>query len=108
MKALIFPILLFVIAACGSTKSEKIDSGSVPKPENRLEGVVHLTEECGVSVNVTQGDVLRTYSPVFLDERYRVEGMRLRFTVNPTSGKPPKDCPNYIVAEFSDVTPLRS
>ena len=108
MKALIFPVLLFTAFACGNAKHSKTDSGSAPKPENRMEGVVHLTEECGVGVNVTQGDVLRTYSPVFLDERYRVEGMRLRFTVTPASGKPPKDCPNYIVAEFTDVTPLRS
>lgn len=108
MKALLFPVLLVAMTACRSTKAEKVDSGSAPKPENRFEGVVHLTEDCGVSINVTQGDVLKTYSPVFLDERYRVEGLRLRFTVDPTSGKPPKACPNFIVAEFSDVTPLRS
>ena len=113
-RKLFFNLSVAMLAlAAGSCRPVKdaeppyVDHGSAPSEAERVSGTVTFSEECGYSIQVVQGDVLRTYFPVNLDDKYKVDGMRVKFAFEQVNEKPPKECPDLIVISVSDFTPLR-
>jgi len=105
----VFFVLLVVVAlqACRTPKDVPVvDNGSEPVTE-RLAGTVISSPECGFYITVIQGDVLRSYFAVNLEDKFKVDGMKVKFAWKKAKVEPPKDCPDLIVVSVSDVTPLR-
>lgn len=88
-------------------KEEAIDHGSAPVNLDHISGTVRVTDDCGAYLEVIQGDVAHSYYPVNLDERFQIDGMRLKFAFEVSKTKPPVACPNFEPITISDVTPLR-
>lgn len=117
LKYVVLGMALFAVAgtleSCRTPKNveengkETVDHGSEPVNLDHISGTVRLTDDCGAYLEVIQGDVAHSYYPVNLDERFRVEGMRLKFAFEISKTKPPVACPNFEPITISDVTPLR-
>lgn len=104
-------LLVLILLMTGSCKlmkhKEPVDNGSAPTTVKRTVGTVRSTEDCGFYIEVIVGDLAHSYSPVNLDAKFQVDGMRLKFAWEVSKTKPPKDCPNFEPVTVSDVTPLR-
>jgi hypothetical protein len=98
---LLIPVLLM---SCRTTK--QVDNGSGTEPMRTI-GTVRATEDCGYYIEVVVGDVAHSLSPVNLDARFQVDGMRLKFAYEDSKTKPPVSCPNFEPVTLDDVTPLR-
>lgn len=99
---------LLLVGSCKTMKEkETVDNGSAPNTEKRTLGTVRNTDDCGFYIEVFVGDLAHSYYPVNLDEKYKVDGMRLKFAWKAAKAKPPKDCPNFEPIEVSDVTAIR-
>ncbi len=84
-----------------------VDHGSAPSTSDKLIGVVRNDAGCGYVIDVTQGDVMKSYYPVNLDEKYKKDGMRLKFAWDKAPQEMTGDCSYLIPATISDVTPMR-
>jgi|GEM_PF-2120583 len=109
-----FPLMLLALLisfqSCRTMKDkdpQPVDNGSAPTEVERISGTVKFTDECSYYIDVIQGDVMRSYKPVNLEEKYQVPGMRLKFAYVSANMESPKLCGNMIMISVSDVTPLR-
>lgn len=57
-----------------------------------VDGIVKVSPECGAYVRVTKGDVMISYLVVNLPDKYRSEGLRLRFNYEEVMAKLPAGC----------------
>lgn len=76
---------------------------------NRLVGIVHVSEEgCPVEIEakMNSGEMLALY-PIDLEDKYKVEGMRIRFTYAVSRAPQPDGCSADMTVSLSDVTRLR-
>lgn len=71
------------------SKTQPVDGGmDLPF----VEGIVKISPECGAYVRVTKGDVMISYLVVNLPDKYRSEGLRLRFNYEEVMAKLPAGC----------------
>lgn len=76
---------------------------------NRLVGIVHISEEgCPVEIEakMNSGEMMALY-PIDLEDKYKVEGMRIRFTYAASKAPQPAGCSAKMTISLSDVTRLR-
>jgi hypothetical protein len=73
-----------------NTGKEQPVDGGVDLPI--VEGIVKMSPECGAYVRVTKGDVMISYLVVNLPDKYRSEGLRLRFSYEDVMAKLPAGC----------------
>lgn len=111
MKLAFFSLLF--VCACGVKKDSKGDDQTdwtveTPPVMERIIGTVHTSEtECPVFIEaIEKGDTFTLY-PINLDDRFKVDGMRLKFAYHAVKAPQPSTCNTNIAAELSDVTPLR-
>ncbi len=113
-------ILIIALLVTGSamyscrTQKEVVENVEQPQPvetensdEERLVGVIDITEECGAVIRVVQGDVERSYIPVNLEEKYKKDDMKVRFSYVPANVKQTGDCVFYTPITITDITFLR-
>jgi hypothetical protein len=109
MKSLVVFMLLRSCALHKSTSEEIVESESLEvKIENyRIVGIVVTSDECPVYIDATEdGNSIRIF-PINLDERFKVNGMRLKFDYKEVTEKIPLNCTADKVVELNDVTPVR-
>lgn len=111
MKLALFSLLF--ICACGVKKNAKSENDTDWTVETqpvmeRIIGTVHTSEtECPVYIEaIEKEDTFKIY-PINLDERFKVDGMRLKFAYHAVKAPQPASCNTNIAAELIDVTPLR-
>lgn len=79
MKAILFIAVLFAALACGTTKSIA-DETPATRSENRIIGIVHLNQEpCGTVIIADNEGTEEIFIPQNLEEKFAVEGMKLKF-----------------------------
>jgi len=101
-------LLVIALQACRTTKETPVtDNGSSPSEVERVVGTVEKSEDCGFYITVIQGDVMRSYFPVGFEDKYKVEGMKLKFAHQPAKAKMPQACHDFIPVYISEVTPVR-
>ena len=90
MKLLVGILSMIVLFSCGTTQSieggeEVMDEAQVQKVE-RVLGVVHLNlNKCAVLIEISEGDETVYLAPTNLEDKFRVEGMKLKFDYIPTT-----------------------
>lgn len=104
----LFFLLAISLQACKPVEEAVVvDHGSAPSTSERLIGTVRNDSGCGYVIDVTQGDVMKSYYPVNLEDKYKKEGMRLKFAWSKSLNEMTGDCSYLIPIEISDVTPMR-
>lgn len=102
---LMFSLLL---GSCKPVKEAgQVDHGSGSGAAERVIGTVRATEDCGYYIEYLVGDVSHSLGPVNLEEKFQVDGMRIKFAYEASGTKPPRNCPNFEPVTVNDVTPLR-
>jgi len=85
------------------------EEDSITSPENyRVIGLVHVSEtECPlyIEAKLTNGAV--NMYPMNLDEKYKREGMKIKFAYELSRGAQPENCELDMVVSVSDVTLMR-
>jgi hypothetical protein len=125
MKALFISSLLFLLVACSTQKEITVNTESVNPTLSsatetvqdtlyannnimRVIGTVRTTENgclTYIDAKTISGNV--TMYPVNLDDRFKKEGIFIRFTYTPSRAMQPKDCDCNQVVSVHDVTRLR-
>jgi hypothetical protein len=101
-------MILLAVSSCKTPQTAQVvDNGSAPSESDRTVGTIRNTDDCGYYIEVFVGDVSHSYSPVNLDAKFQVDGMRIKFAYQVSATKPPQNCPNFEPVSVSDVTPLR-
>jgi hypothetical protein len=120
MKSAFFLFFLAAVAAGCRTPRETGDpAGDVAAEEvrgndgtsaetNTVKGKVKLEEGCGVIIQVTYGDVRKRYYPLNLEDRFKVDGLTLKFsfTAAPDGSGAPA-CEAVIPVYVSEVAAYR-
>jgi hypothetical protein len=122
MRIINVALLLFACAAfmsCGNrmkqvaevqeTTSEQDVLPSVKPPANNLltfVGVIDYDDACGHIIRVTMDDKEITFAPLNLEEVYKKQGMRVRFSLNPALDES-KKCATHYRITLDRITPLR-
>ena len=123
MKALLISSVFFLLLACGTQKEVIVNTDSNSQIESnqaidntitntsdtlRIIGTVRTTSKgCLVYIDAqTNSRSIKMY-PVNLDDRFKKEGMFIRFTYALSRGMQPKGCECNQIVSVSDVTRLR-
>lgn len=118
MKYFLYAIVFFGLISCGTKKNQTTETAeSIPPPPQteeitnnyRIVGTVHVPEEgCPFYIDAQMKDkkIVKMY-PVNLDERFRKEGMRLKFDFKRSRAPQPEGCDAEMTVSVVDVTPLR-
>jgi len=116
MRTLVVVACLLLVS-CGNRKSVSADAGveetevSTETTETgaaRVVGVVHISEEgCLVTVAMTEGDKTLNCYPVNIEDKYKVEGMVLKFFYEESRAQQPENCDVDLVISISDVAVMR-
>lgn len=97
-----------IIHACGTAKSE-VTAPVVFTAEKQLRVVGTVVKEngtCALYISILQDATQLKIVPANLDERFQVNGMRLRFDYTTVTAKEKSSCPyQWVVLE--EVSPLR-
>ena len=102
MKKYSYLLILAVLSACATP--QQAESGI--RSENRIIGIVELRQEdCGVVILANTEEKEEVFLPDNLDEKYRVEGMKLKFYYTRTGNAKGKCKAVPVVLE--DVTIMR-
>lgn len=75
--------------------------------EERVVGIVHKSDECGFYIESTSEEKKVLYMPENLEEKFRVEGMKLKFGFKPSQTKLSKSCSDFKPVLLSEVDAVR-
>jgi len=101
-----------ILVACREpkimTEEEDVEAEQLIPTEERNEiltirGTVKLNPECGATIRVIQGDLLKYYHPVNLPEEFIVEGIKLEMESREIMAKMPAGCEYMIPVSVSNV-----
>jgi hypothetical protein len=111
MKTLVLTLAVTSLFACKTTK-EVVKTEESPMQEEsatiRTLGTVHLQSQgCDVVVEVEENGVKKTFFPFGIEEKFKVEGLRLKFVYTLSRAPQPKDCKCDHVVVLSDVSAVR-
>lgn len=104
MKPIVPFLLSLLLFACGASKNAGLQADPT---EERLTGTVHIQSTCGALIEAKIGKEKVTIFPNNLDEKYQVEGMKLKFYFRNSSIPVPANCPAQARGNVEEVTPLR-
>ena len=110
MKFLYLTFLLFVIFACTTSKNINYENRTNEKDvlnKERVIGIVHLDEICGVIITAQVGSREVNLLPNNLDEKFKKEGMKLKFFFLNSSMPIPKGCIADARGDLRDVNAIR-
>ena len=123
MKALLTSSLLLLLLACSTPKEIVVYTDNVKPVESnevvdnaatttantmRVIGTVRTTERgCLAYIDAQTNSGNAKMYPVNLDDRFKKEGMFIRFTYALSRGMQPRGCECNQVVSVSDVTRLR-
>jgi len=108
MKALLLTMFVIALFACKSTK-EVIKTQELSMLEEsatiKTLGTVHLQSQgCDVVIEVEENGVKKIFFPFGIEEKFKVEGLRLKFVYILSRAPQPKDCTCDHVVVLSDVS----
>jgi hypothetical protein len=117
MRAIVV-VACLLLASCGNRKNVSADT-SVEETEVSAEttevapvrvlGIVHLSDQgCGVTIDVTEGEKTFNCYPVNIEDKYKVEGMKLKFFYEMSKAQQPEGCDVDLVISISDVAVMRT
>lgn len=108
---------LIALMACSNSKetlSENEETDQTTKEvesaiENyRVIGIVHVSEtDCPLLIETRLKDETVLFYPLNLDEKFRREGMRIKFAYEASKGALPENCTQAIAVSLSDITLMR-
>ncbi len=118
MKNIIVLSVLFIATACGNQKEtmqekeaveSEIETVTEETSENyRVVGIVHTSEtDCPIYIETRLKDSTVNMYPMNLEEKYKRDGMRLKFDYALSRGAQPENCDVDMVVSMSDVTLMR-
>ncbi|MFT5822791.1 MAG: hypothetical protein ACI8ZM_004048 [Crocinitomix sp.] len=118
MKSIIVLSVLFLATACGNQKEtmqekEAIEQEIEPVTEvvnenYRVVGIVHISEtDCPIYIETKLKDSTVNMYPMNLEEKYKRDGMKLKFDYALSRGAQPENCDIDMVVSMSDVTLMR-
>ncbi len=117
MKHIIVLGILIFTFACGSHKEstheteaieEEIIDANDTSENYRVVGIVHVSEtECPLYIEAREKDKTINLYPMNLDEKYKKEGMKLKFEYAISKGAMPANCNADLVVSLTDVTLMR-
>lgn len=74
----------------------------------RIMGMVHVDDgECPIWIEARGKDGLLKIYPIGLDDKYKKEGMKIKFAYTKSMAQQPEGCDIDLVAVLSDVTLMR-
>ena len=112
---------MFVFAFSCANRKEKVNEtesheelihkteDTLTSPENyRVIGIVHVSEtECPLYIEAKLVDKSVNMYPMNLEEKYKREGMKIKFDYELSRGPQPENCELDMVVSLSDVTLMR-
>lgn len=132
MKFLVFAISMMTIIACGNQKEtaqeveaveaeiENAEDSSTSEPEEdvdndveetrnyRVVGIVHVSAtDCPVYIEARLENETVSMYPMNLDNRFKKEGMKIKFAYTLSRGAQPTSCDIDMVVALNDVTLMR-
>ena len=132
MKHLFLFLIAFTLFACGNTKRTKGGSEGSPAPpvdvvdeveetaENAEEGgtitaqtvsvvgTVHVSDTgCPLYIDAVAAEQEVKLYPVNLEDKFKNEGMKLKFKYQPSKIQQPDSCPDAMPVTLSDVSLMR-
>lgn len=94
----------------GSKPQDNVDHGSAQTDTEKVMGTVKMEDGCGAVIEVTYGDVIKRYFPLNLEDKFKKDGLLLKFafTEEETKAAAGTGCEAIAgVIRLSKVTPLR-
>ena len=74
----------------------------------RIIGIVHVSEtDCPVYIEAQEENETVNYYPVNLEEKYKVEGMKIKFDYTWSKAPQPENCDVDKAIQVNDVTIMR-
>ncbi len=104
MKSILPFLAIMLLFSCGSARNAAMPTDPT---EERIVGTVHIEKDCGTLINAKIGKTRVTIFPNNLDEKYHVEGMKIKFFFKNSSIPVPANCPAQARGNVEEVTPLR-
>jgi hypothetical protein len=120
MKYIIIVCSLVFVLSCANRK-EKVNENesnkellnktedTIASPEsNRLVGIVHVSEtECPLYIEAKLTDRSVNMYPINLDDKFKYEGMKIKFTYELSREADPENCDVEMVVSLSEVALMR-
>ena len=108
MKLLLLTLAFISFFSCKTTK-EVVKTEVLPILEESASiitlGTVHLQSKgCDVIIEVEENGVKKTLMPFGIEEKFKIEGLRLKFVYILSRAPQPKDCTCDHVVILSDVS----
>ena len=98
----------------GQDKPEVTDNESnvTEAVENELQdevvGTVHLSDTgCPYYIEANINKAIRLLYPINLEEKFKVEGLKIKFRYGRSKAPSPENCLDYTVVSVWDITPYR-
>lgn len=120
MKYVVIMCALLIGFSCANHKEKvneiesheelvKKTEDSLTTPDNyRVIGLVHVSEtECPLYIEAKLADKTVNMYPMNLDEKYKREGMKIKFAYALSRGPQPENCELDMVVSLTDVTLMR-
>ena len=120
MKTGIYILIAFaaVLGACrspkdGLQKGEKVTQESTSSTTEEeaevlhITGTVKLSPECGTTIRMIQGDVMKYYHPVNIPEKFIVDGLKLEMDGKVVMAKMPAGCEYLVPVSVSNVKEVK-
>lgn len=101
---------MLVIFACTTSKISSEENSTHEKDilnAERVTGIVHLDENCGATITTKVGSKEMNLIPNNLDEKFKKEGMKLKFFFVNYSMSVSKGCKAELRGDLKDVNAIR-
>lgn len=120
MKIIIIAALVLLTFGCANRKEKmqenesheelmnKTEEQNSTELENRVIGIVHVSEtECPLYIEAKLTDHAVKMYPMNLEDKFKNEGMKLKFTYELSRGAQPENCDIDMVVSLSEVSLMR-
>jgi hypothetical protein len=113
MKIILLAITSILIASCGTQKAavQSNDEGSNSEQvanDGMVVGIVRINPKgCPLYLDANENGEAITMYPVNLDEKYKKDGIRIKFTYTPSRAMQPENCDVTKVVALDSVIQLR-
>ena len=110
MKFIIVALSVLGFFSCTTTKTITQKNSTMERDilaEERVIGIVHLNESCGALITAQVGNREVILYPNNLDEKFKKEGMKLKFFFLNSSMPIPKECNAVARGDLKDVNAIR-
>ena len=110
MKFIILAIIALGFLSCTTPKTITQENPPMERDilaEERVIGIVHLNESCGALITAQVGNREVILYPNNLDEKFKKEGMKLKFFFLNSSMPIPNGCNAAVRGDLKDVNAVR-